>query len=227
MSVNHENESPYDPEFSTETEAELIPQTSRFNAEDFRASDDEMLDIADAVATIEARKPKQGEWFRAHPDWEKYSMVLYEVKREPAVGIDRAHIVMQKYARLVGPRARKVREVLCVNRFGQLFVFPVSRVASGLGLKWAQTAMQAAERARHRWTTMTSNMQEGQYDDDAAPADLGDPVWPEEPFDVLLETAYRGAVIDRPDHPVIRSLKGEVIVRMPETGTAQEESGDT
>jgi hypothetical protein len=211
---DHEHE--YDPESSDETE--LIPQTSQFRASAFRAEDDEdVIDIAESVATIQARKPGKGEWFRAHPNWDKYSMPAYVIERDPKTGIDRDHIILPKYRHRARGKARPVLLLLCVNRFGHLFIWPVSRARSGLGLTWAQSAKGAAEKSKSRWTTMVSNQGEGRYEDAYSPDDLGEPDWPEEPFDVLLEIAYRGAVITTPDHPVLRSINGELIIRAPES----------
>lgn len=43
-----------------------------------------------------------------------------------------------------------------------------------------------------------------------AKGDLGEPQWPEKSFTELFEIAFRGHLIDRPDHEVIRELAGEL-----------------
>jgi hypothetical protein len=41
-----------------------------------------------------------------------------------------------------------------------------------------------------------------------ASAVLPDPVWPTVTLDTLVEIAFRGRIIDNPNHAVIRSLDG-------------------
>ena len=43
-----------------------------------------------------------------------------------------------------------------------------------------------------------------------AKGDLGEPQWPDKSFRDLLEIAFRCNLIDRPDHPVISELAGEL-----------------
>ena len=50
----------------------------------------------------------------------------------------------------------------------------------------------------------------GGYEMQRAKGDLGEPQWPEKSFRDLLEIAFRHNLIDRPDHPVIRELAGEM-----------------
>jgi hypothetical protein len=39
-------------------------------------------------------------------------------------------------------------------------------------------------------------------------ATLGKLNWPETPFNEVLETAFKGRVIDSEDHPIVRRLRG-------------------
>jgi hypothetical protein len=41
-----------------------------------------------------------------------------------------------------------------------------------------------------------------------AEGDIPDPVWPDKPFPELLKLAFAKLVIDSPDHPIVRRLRG-------------------
>ena len=43
-----------------------------------------------------------------------------------------------------------------------------------------------------------------------AKGDIGEPQWPAKTMRDLLEIGFRNYLIDRPDHPVIRELAGEL-----------------
>ena len=73
---------------------------------------------------------------------------------------------------------------------------------------WHASALDAAERAKASWIRMAANRSLGAYDVFQAAADLGEPVWPEEPFAELLRIAFRDRVVDRPGHPLIDRLRG-------------------
>jgi hypothetical protein len=47
------------------------------------------------------------------------------------------------------------------------------------------------------------------YDVFQAAEDLGEPVWPDETFQQLIDIAFRDKYINRPDHPILRLLRGQ------------------
>jgi hypothetical protein len=56
---------------------------------------------------------------------------------------------------------------------------------------------------------MQADTDGGFYDYYLALGNLSDPVWPETPFDELLEIAFGSSgVIEDPNHPVLRQLEG-------------------
>jgi len=56
---------------------------------------------------------------------------------------------------------------------------------------------------------VVSNCQNASYDVMISESDLGEPAYPEEQFDEILRVAFRGKVIETPDHPILRKLRGE------------------
>ena len=53
-------------------------------------------------------------------------------------------------------------------------------------------------------------MSAGMYDVYEATGDLAEPIWPEISFRDALELAFRKRRIDSDDHPILKSLRGEV-----------------
>jgi hypothetical protein len=105
---------------------------------------------------------------------------------------------------------KRVEIRTCITRAGVVFLWAVSvPTPDGRETAWHTSARFAAETSETRWVRMRSNMGAGRYDVIAAPAGLADPVWAEASFAELLKLAFgNGRLIDNPDHPVLRSLKG-------------------
>jgi hypothetical protein len=57
---------------------------------------------------------------------------------------------------------------------------------------------------------VVANLSLGAYEIYQAKADLPEPNWPDKPFNDLLRIAFRDRLIDTLDHPILKSLRGEV-----------------
>ena len=58
------------------------------------------------------------------------------------------------------------------------------------------------------WIRLTSNMSLGAYDVSEAVGNFGEPEWPEISLMEVLRIAFKGRVIDGPDHTVVQRLRG-------------------
>ena len=74
---------------------------------------------------------------------------------------------------------------------------------------WNTAAHEAAKRAETHWVRVAANMALGAYDIFEAVGQFPEPVWPDLPFERLLEIGFRDRFIDSLDHPVLRRLRGE------------------
>ena len=98
---------------------------------------------------------------------------------------------------------------LAINRQGVLFLWPVKLPGpDGKHNEWHRSAAEAADVAMRRWVRVIANMSLGAYEIFVAEANLPDPTWPDRPFSEILEIAFRDRLIDRPDHPLIKRLRG-------------------
>jgi hypothetical protein len=65
-------------------------------------------------------------------------------------------------------------------------------------------------RSQDTWIRITANNAIAGYDVYEASAKLLEPSWPVESMDSLLEVAFRGRILDDPNHPVVIDLLGGI-----------------
>jgi hypothetical protein len=76
--------------------------------------------------------------------------------------------------------------------------------------EWSRTALEAVNRATTSWVRVAANLSLGAYDLFEAAGQLGEPDWPQTPFNELLKVAFKDRFINDLNHPVLRRLRGEV-----------------
>jgi hypothetical protein len=111
-------------------------------------------------------------------------------------------------AALVG-EARPVLLSTAITRQGSVLIWPVPLPSEdGRRNRWADTAHDAARLSKGHWVRLAADMSLGYYRIYRAEGDIPDPVWPDKPFPELLKLAFAKLVIDSPDHPIVRRLRG-------------------
>jgi hypothetical protein len=73
---------------------------------------------------------------------------------------------------------------------------------------WHTSGLEGAEKAMTEWIRVVPNMNLGAYEFLVARSQLSEPEWPMVPLRELLQIAFKGHVIDAPDHPVMQRLNG-------------------
>ena len=162
--------------------------------------------VSEVLAHVAVRKPNRHEFFRVHPD-EAYTL-------DTTVLIDKedggeAYLVTPSMrAALVG-EARPVLLSTAITRQGSVLIWPVPLPSEdGRRNRWADTAHEAARLSKGHWVRLAADMSLGYYRIYRAEGDIPDPVWPDKPFPELLKLAFAKLVIDSPDHPIVRRLRG-------------------
>ena len=132
-------------------------------------------------------------------------MATLELKEERET-----YCVTPEMAAMLGSDVRPVMMLTCINRMGQVFLWPLPLPAEdGRTNSWHFTARAAAEQAEQRWVRMAANMGAGAYDVFLATEGVPDPEWPSHTFQDLLRVAFgNGRLIDSVDHPVVKRLRG-------------------
>ncbi len=192
-----------------EGSSEATVQSDPFDLSRLRLSQDfsGMIGVKKAIITVPVRRPHR-QWFvRVHPDesWRLETAVLEVADEretylvEPALWPDLAGEIIPKV--LFG----------AINRQGVFFIWPIRLPgADGRLDEWNRSALEAAQIAMDSWVRVAANRPLGAYDVLEARADFPELEWPEIGFKALLEVAFKDRFIRTPDHPVIRSLRGEL-----------------
>jgi hypothetical protein len=98
-----------------------------------------------------------------------------------------------------------------INRQSTLFPWPVRLPGpDGRQNEWWRSGHEAAALAEKKWVRVSSNKNLGAYEIHIADSVMSEPQWPEHSFRDLLRIGFRDRIIDRPDHLVIKQLRGLV-----------------
>lgn len=169
----------------------------------------EGLGVKRVISTIPVRKPNKSEWFRVRPGdaWRLTTAVL-EIER----GVDRATFLLAPALRSEWSGEVSIAVLLtCINRSGDLFLWRIKLPGpDGRSNTWTDSAIQIATAAETTWCRMVSDTQNGHYTHFEPTAELPEPKWPDMSFAAMLRIAFRDRMIDTPDHPVLRELRGGV-----------------
>jgi hypothetical protein len=169
-----------------------------------------LIGAKELLTHVPVRKPSKDEFFRQHPDPAyTLSTATYEDRNEREV-----YLVPAAMRPHLAGFLKQVVLALCRTRQGVLFWWPIPLPTEdgnrGGGRAWGDSARAAADEARGHWVSLRADMALGAYRVFHAEGSLPDPIWPEEAPAELLRIAFRGRIIDHPDHPVIRRLRGLV-----------------
>jgi len=158
------------------------------------------------LTRVPARKPSKQEWFRTHPDPAyRMDMGVIELKEDDAIYAVSAGLQADLLDLMV-----PVTIYTTVTRQGGVLLWPV-RLPGEDGKNndaWV-ASHEAAERATEAWMRLQWNMALRAYDMFEATGILHEPAWPDVTFEQLLEIGFQGRIIDKPDHLVIKKLRGE------------------
>jgi hypothetical protein len=167
------------------------------------------IPVEKELLAVKIRRPRKDEFIRVHHDSEfTHDYVLLEIED----GMDRLrYLVLPQIRHLIPIELAPTRLHVAINRAEEVFLWPIRLPLnnSGGAREWSDTALKCAEEAKHLWVRVVANKQGGYYDLYRAQADLGNPEWPRKTFRDLIELAFKGNVVDKPDHPVIERLNGQ------------------
>lgn len=167
----------------------------------------ETLGVKKVLSTVQVGKPSRDRFFRSHksPDM-VFPAMLLENKATKEM-----YLVSQQVAGLLGNLVRPVELYVAVDRQGNPFLIPVPLPdQNGNRNHWHQSLVEAVVRSQDTWIRITANNAIAGYDVYEASAKLIEPSWPVESMDSLLEVAFRGRILDDPNHPVVIDLLGGI-----------------
>lgn len=178
------------------------------NLDNLRLSPNNPAGAAKEILThVPLAKPSRQEFFRTHPDPDRHltTAIIFD---DEHFGRD-AYLVLPAMRDELAGDVRVVHLVPIITRQGVFKLWPLKLPADETRTNpWFDTARQAVELSKTHWVCVKPDLALGAYRVLQAVGDIPDPVWPDRPINELLELAFRGRVIDSPDHPMVRRLLG-------------------
>ena len=164
----------------------------------------ETAGVKKLLTTVPARRPNPQDFVRVHPAPEfRADFALIDLKDEREDYLVRPEVLSE----LAGEVVFKTI-FTAINRQGVVFLWPVRLPALDGKSEWSRSQREGAELAMTKWVRLKANMSLGAYEITVAESEMADPVWPELPYQQLLQIAYRDRMITTVDHPVVRRLRG-------------------
>jgi hypothetical protein len=144
---------------------------------------------------------------RVHPG-EEYKFPCLTVEDKDA---GETYIVASEMAVYLGTNAIPKIIRLTVDSTGlpKLVLQPVADPNSRQNI-WHSSLNRGIEMGETSWVRLEANMNHGQYDVIVSKDNLGDPQWPSQTMDELVNEVFGNRIIMAPDHPYIRQLEGRI-----------------
>ena len=172
-------------------------------SQDFAAQ----ANVKPILATVPVRKPSRQDYVRVHPS-EDYQLTttMLELKDERETYLISPDLRQELFGELL-----QVSVFTAINRQGVVFLWPCRLPdETGRSNPWHESALEAADRAKTKWTRIAADMSLGAYRIWEAQGDLPEPEWPEQSLRDLLSIGFKGRYIDNLDHAALKRLRGEI-----------------
>lgn len=163
------------------------------------------LSVKKVLSKIPVGKPDRAKFFRVRSgeEW-TYGTLIYVDK---AAG--ETYVVPQFMRPLMGNMTCAAQIYVAIDREDNVFLIAVPLPGEdGRWNSWHESLAQGIEMAKDHWVRLVSNKAINAYEAQQALAALPEPAWPTATMEALLGIAFRGKIIDSPNHAVIRALQG-------------------
>ena len=151
------------------------------------------------------RPPVRAELFPTHPDPAyRCDLAVIDLRTDREVYLVTPEVLSELSDEIVPVK------YFIVDRQGVLRLWPIRLPGTdGKTNSWWDSARAGAEAALQRWVRVKANMDLGAYEILIATAITTEPKWPELSMREILQIAFKGHLIDSPDHPVVEDLRGK------------------
>ena len=160
------------------------------------------------ITTVPVRKPNRQDFVRVHPDpaYRLTPTAILELRDERET-----YLVLPSMAAELAGEIAVATLFLTINRQNVVHLWPIKLPGlDGKHNEWHRSAAEAADVAMKRWVRVTANMSLGAYEVFIAEANIPNPTWPDLPLSEILKIAFRDRIVDRPDHPLVKQLRGAI-----------------
>jgi hypothetical protein len=165
--------------------------------------------VKNVLTELAVTTPNKSWWVRRHPNPE-YALNTWviELRDEQETYLVLPHL----WPSLMGEATFKPKTFyLAVTMQGKPFLWGIRRPVDDTKEpdRWMRAPLAAVALAKDKWTRITWNEITKQHDV-ATCESAAEPKWPDLSLKELLKLAFKGFIIDEPDHPVLRRLRGEM-----------------
>ena len=152
-------------------------------------------------------KPVKQLWFSPHPsqnEWKSFLILKDESDQ------DTNYVISPTLKGELGGECMAKVLVPCILRQGSVFFWPIRLPGPDGKLdKWNQSALGHATSNGNQWIRLQSNMETKSYDIIKPVNPLDPPEWPDD-LTAVYKRAVTAVLINSLDHPVVKSLRGEI-----------------
>ena len=184
-----------------------LPEPNTGDAGKYLKSSDGLVDIKSVkrLGSIDVRKPKKSEWFRAHPT--KVVAEISVLRRESTGDF---YAIAPELVSELSEEIRDAYLAACISDEGALFLWPILKPKSdGSGIQLYENDLADLSLSRAQWVRRQWIHGSKSYKVDTADTEKV-PEWPESNIVDWIERGFKGRFIDDLEHPQVRRLRGEL-----------------
>jgi hypothetical protein len=164
------------------------------------------INIKKKIVKIPAERPNNQTYFRAHPNLAQLVDIIYDADDR-----NKPYLINQNKVRDLIEFTKRAILYVCVKTSNDPFLLPVHQPdAEGKQNPWHESRQAAVNEAKENWVRLQPNQKNQCYDVIVAEGNLAEPKWPELNIQQYLELAFKNAIVDTEDHPLVKKLRGLV-----------------
>lgn len=169
---------------------------------------------SESLTRVSTNKPKKDTYIRVHPDYfvDLISLVDKDGIEATTYVIDSDTLEQAMNEEAITSVLLKRRYYLYVTQGGSYglwgLTFPMDEGQDPNS--WTESALTVISRAMGEWLRHYAKRGDGGYRIIPASKDLGEPKWPEEGWEEIIELAFKGKIIDDINHPYFEKLRGNL-----------------
>ena len=169
----------------------------------------ELSQVKPVLTTVSARKPHKQEFVRVQAGESNRFTTGCFIDKESR----EAYLVSPAVRDLLAGDVVPTMLVVCLSRNSPIpFLWPLTLPGvDGRPNRWHESGIEAATLAESQWLKVVADMSAGCYVPMVACGNLPEPDWSGVPtIAEMLKLAFKERFIDRPDHPVLKRLRGDI-----------------
>jgi hypothetical protein len=167
------------------------------------------------LTRVSTNKPKKDVYFRVHADYfQDLISIVDKDGMEATTYVIVGDVLEQAMTEeAITSMLQNRRYYLYVTQVGSYGLWGVTYpMDEGQDINsWTESALTVIHRAQSEWLRHYAKRGDGGYRIILASKDLGEPKWPKESWEEIVELAFKGNIIDDINHPIFEKLRGNLI----------------